>query len=146
MRTQLRTWLTLLALLAAVGCADSQAIYVEHLAIININPSHGAVGIGYDTDINVMFSEVLAVESVNSSTICLTDDANPPPDPDAPCAGTVVPAQVSYDPANLSTRVDPSEALLPDMTYTLHITTGLQGENGTLPAIVRASFATIPTL
>lgn len=135
-----------LVMLAALGCADSQVLLAEHLAIININPSHGAVGIGYDTDVTVTFSEVLHAGTVNSSAICLTTSADPPADPAAPCAGTTVAAQVTYDASTLSARLEPSDPLLPDETYTIHVTTAVEADNGTLPVPVGARFTTIPTL
>lgn len=136
----------LLAFLAA-GCEDSNAVFVEHLAIVNINPSHGAVGIGYGTDVTVTFSDVLNPATVSSASFCLTADSTPPPDPANPCGtGTPVAATVTYDAATFSARLVPTTALLPDERYTLHLTTQIEGsESGALPAIVRASFTTIPT-
>ncbi len=138
--------LTLLLILGA-GCDDGGAVFVDHLAIVNINPSHGAVGIGYDTDVTVTFSEVLQAQTVTATSICMTSDDAPPADPLNPCAGTTVLATVSYDAATLSARLAPGSPLLPDRRYTVHLTTGLSGDaSGSLPAVVSASFRTIPTM
>lgn len=135
------------ALGAIAGCEESNAVYVEHLAIVNINPSHGAVGIGYDADVTVTFSEVLDISTVTSASVCLTAESAPPADPANPCGtGTPVQAGVTYDVAALSVALAPSDDLLPDERYTLHLMPLLRGEeSGALPAIVRASFRTIPT-
>lgn len=129
------------------GCEDSNAVYVEHLAIVNINPSHGAVGIGYDADVTVTFSDVLDISTVGSNSMCLTAEATPPTDPENPCGtGSPIAATVTYDVGTLSARLVPTDDLLPDERYTLHLTPLLQGEeSGALPATVRASFRTIPT-
>jgi len=129
---------------AASGCDDGGAVFVEHLAIVNINPSHGAVGIGYATDVTVTFSEVLEAQTVSPTSICLRMDD--PADPSAPCASGTVLANVSYDAATLSARVVPGADLLPDTRYTIYLTTAITGDaSGSLPAIVTASFRTIPT-
>lgn len=129
------------------GCEDSNAVYVEHLAIVNINPSHGAVGIGYATDVTVTFSDVLNPSTLSAASMCLTADTAPPPDPANPCGtGSPVAGTVTYDASTFSARVVPSQALVPGERYTLHLTTAIEGsESGALPAIVRASFTTIPT-
>ena len=115
-------------LLILVGCEDSNAVYVEHLAIVNINPSHGAVGIGYTTDLTVTFSDVLDISTVSSATVCLTTETAPPPDLATPCGtGTPVAATVTYDAATLSARLLPAQPLLPDERYTLHLTTAIAG-------------------
>ena len=134
-------------LLGLTGCEDSNAVFVEHLAIVNINPSHGAVGIGYDTDVTITFSEVLKAGTVSGSTVCLTAESTPPTDPLNPCGtGTPVVASVTYDAPTLTARIVPGVPLNPDERYTLHLTQTIEGEeSGTLPAIVRASFSTIPT-
>lgn len=132
------------ALLLAAGCDDGGAVFVEHLAIVNINPSHGAVGIGYDTDVTVTFSEVLEAQSVTGTSICLRDTA--PADTANPCSSGVVLANVSYTAETLSARIVPGTPLLPDVRYTVWLTPTLTGDaSGALPAIVSASFRTIPT-
>ena len=129
------------------GCEDRDAVFVEQLAIVNINPSHGAVGIGYDTDITVTFSDVLDVSTVTSANMCLTADSAPPPDATSPCStGTPVPATVTYDAQTASARLVPTDDLLPDERYTLHLTPALASpETGALAAPVSASFRTIPS-
>ena len=114
---------------------------------MNINPSHGAVGIGYTTDLTVTFSDVLNPATVSAATVCVTTDTVPPPDPMNPCGtGSPVATTVTYDAATLSARLVPVQPLLPDERYTLHLTTVLEGaKSGQLPAIVRSSFRTIPT-
>lgn len=136
-----------LTLAGATACEDSNAVYVDHLAIVNINPSHGAVGIGYTTDLTVTFSDVLDALTVSTATMCVTTDSAPPPDTANPCGtGTPVAATVTYDATTLSARLVPAQALLPDERYTLHLTTAIVGtKSGALPAIVRSSFTTIPT-
>lgn len=133
--------------LALAGCEESNAVLVEHLAIVNINPSHGAVGIGYDTDVTVTFSDVLDVSTISTASMCLTSDTAPPPDAANPCgSGAPVTASVTYDAATLSARLTPATPLLPDERYTLHLTPAISGvKAGSLPAIVSASFRTIPT-
>lgn len=129
------------------ACEDSNAVFVEHLAIVNINPSHGAVGIGYETDVTVTFSDVLNPATLSAASMCLTTDTAPPPDPANPCGtGTPVAGTVTYDAATLSARVVPSQPLVPGEKYTLHLMPAIEGsESGALPAIVRASFTTFPT-
>ena len=136
-----------LVLLGASACEDSNAVYVEHLAIVNINPSHGAVGIGYTTDLTVTFSDVLDALTVSNATVCLTTESAPPPDSANPCGtGAPLAATVTYDATTLSARLVPAQPLVPDERYTLHLTTTIEGaKSGALPAIVRSSFTTIPT-
>ena len=127
---------------AAAGCQGSgDAVLVNHVSIVNINPSHGAVGIGYSTDVNVTFSETMKAETFNSSTMCLTSGTFSGA---TPCPSNVG-ATVTYDPAALTAHLSPSTPLLPDTTYTLHLTQGIAGVDGALPVEVQASFTTIPT-
>ena len=137
----------LLAVPVISACEDSNAVFVEHLAIVNINPSHGAVGIGYDTDVVVTFSDVLDPQTVVPSTVCLTSEAAPPPDAANPCGtGSPIAATVTSDALTNSARVDPAQPLDPGVRYTLHLMPTVSGaEAGPLPAIVTASFTTIPT-
>jgi hypothetical protein len=138
----LRTRIVLGFLASALlpACAQqSTSVFVAHLAIVNINPSHGAVGIGYDTDVNVTFSENVHAETVTAQTMCVTTA-----DGASPCA-LAIPAVVSYDPALLTAKLEPNQPLLPDTQYTLHLTTGIAGDDGELPVEIAARFRTIPT-
>lgn len=131
-----------LAAAATAGCQGSgDAVLVNHVSIVNINPSHGAVGIGYSSDVNVTFSETMKAETLNGSTMCLTSGTFAGA---TPCSSPI-PAAVSYDPAALTAHLVPSSSLLPDTTYTLHLTPGIEGVDGALPVEVQASFTTIPT-
>lgn len=147
MKTQLLRFGLCLALPAIAACEDSNAVFVEHLAIVNINPSHGAVGIGYDTDVVITFSDVLDPQTVLTSTVCLTPDSGPTPDPANPCGtGTPVAATVTSEATTNSARLVPAQPLDPGERYTLHLTSTIAGaEAGPLPATVTASFRTIPT-
>ena len=127
---------------AAAGCQGSgDAVLVNHVGIVNINPSHGAVGIGYGTDVNVTFSETMKAETISGNTMCLTSGTFAGA---TPCTSPIG-ATVSYDPAALTAHLVPTSPLLPDTTYTLHLTPGIAGADGALPVEVQASFTTIPT-
>ena len=130
--------------LAVAGCqGPSASVFVDHLAIVNINPSHGAVGIGYDSDVNVTFSQTVRAETINAQTICITQ--GDPASASAPCASPVL-ATVTYDPTTLTARLVPVQSLLPDQKYELHLLTGIASDAGSLPVEVQASFRTIPTI
>ena len=142
------------ALLAAgVGCEKSNASFVDHLAIVNISPSHGAVRVGYDSTVVVTFSGALVADESGPTPLlpvgaaCLTSLASPPASAADPCAGEgTVGTEVEYAPSALTVTLVPDEALLPDETYTVHLTPLLEGQDaGPLSAVVRASFRTIPT-
>ena len=141
-----RSWLFASSglLLLAVGCqSDSNAVYVDHLAILNINPSHGAVKIGYDTDVTVTFSQVLQPQTINNQTFCLASGSAADP---VPCGGTdVVSSTVTYDAQTLTATLVPSAALLPDTRYNIRVTGGVSSDLGALPVTIEASFRTIPT-
>lgn len=123
--------------LALVACDESPRVSVDRLAIVYIGPSPGAVGIGVDTDVRVTFSEVLRAESVNAGTICVVASGG-----GADCSANAVPAQVTYDAADLAVTLSPILLLATDHEYAIVVSEGIEGESGSLPVPVRTLFRT----
>lgn len=141
----------LTGLLAAVaGCEQSGEVKVDQLAVVNINPSPGAVGIGRDTDVTVTFSSVLDALTVSPSSMCLNGSDLAAVDLENPCGtGTPVAATVTYDALTLTATLLPGDVLATDTSggasYSLFLTPQISGqESGALPALVRSTFTTMP--
>lgn len=141
--TRLLRFALLTATLPAVAaCEGVKTSEVRQLAIINVNPSHGAIQIGTDVDISVTFSETIRAETVSGASFCLRSTA--------PAAGEgfcddAIPAVASYDAASLTARLVPADLLEPSTLYTIHLARSLSSaQSGDLPAEVSTNFRTAP--
>lgn len=121
----------LLMPLLLAGCGDP-VVVIETLTVINVAPSHGAANIGLDTTLMATFNDDL-VDGSWAGAMYL-DDA----------AGNPVVSTLTYDASTRTLRIDPTEDLERDTTYSLVMTTGLEGQRfGPLPGEIWTEFQTL---
>lgn len=143
MRVRVRCLAPMIAVALATGCEGSKTVEIRQLAVVNVNPSNGATGIGTGVDVTVTFSETVRAETVNGASFCLRAVA--PAEGAAPCGAGTIPAVSSYDPPTFTARLVPADPLDPDTLYTIHLAQSLSGaESGDLPADVHSTFRTAP--
>ncbi|RIK35198.1 MAG: hypothetical protein DCC55_31060, partial [Chloroflexi bacterium] len=75
--------------------------------VTSVTPPAGSVNVAAGANITVIFDEPMDAATINATTIQLRDAAN-----------TVVPASVSYNAANRTATLDPTDLLLSSTTYT----------------------------
>jgi methionine-rich copper-binding protein CopC len=97
--------------------------------VTSTNPASGASSVATSTSVTATFNE--AVQNVGNSTFTLKD-----------AAGTLVPANVTYDSATNTATLQPSAALAPGTGYTATLTNGITDANGTALATTSWSFTT----
>ena len=95
-------------------------------------PASGATGVATDIVATARFDRRLNPASVSSSTVRLRE-----------AGGALVPAQVTYDDAARTVRLDPDASLAEASTYTVELTTGLRANDDTpMASAVSWSFTT----
>lgn len=120
-----------LAFLLLVGA--SPVIAQGALTVTSVSPSDGAVGIPLAQIIRISFSDELDLTTVTSDTVFLTDSL-----------GNVVQSQFSFSTTQVDLRrLSSTDLLLPDETYTVHVTTGVTDVLGnTLKSEFTSTFTT----
>lgn len=120
---------SLLPLLTLTACGDS-VVAVDYLTVINISPSHGAVGVDPSTDVLATFNATLEESSLDGR-VTLSDST-----------GSEVPAvaELSADGNTLALR--PDGPLVGGTEYTLTLGAGIVGGYGELLATVSSRFTT----
>lgn len=121
----------LLMPLLFAGCGDP-VVVIETLTVINVAPSHGAANIGLDTTLMATFNDDL-VDGSWAGAMYL-DDAS----------GNPVVSTLTYDASTRTLSIDPTEDLERDTSYSLVMTTSLEGQRlGPLPGEIWTSFQTL---
>lgn len=120
---------TALFSLLLAGCGDP-VVVADYLTIINISPSHGAVGVDPSSDILVTFNSGLDETSLTDRVV-LSDSTQ-----------SVVPTTAEYIAEDFTVALRPDGPLVTGTTYTLTLVAGIVGDYGDLLANVRSEFTT----
>lgn len=121
--------LYLLNVLALSACGDP-VVAVDYLAVINVSPSHGAVGVDPNLDVLVTFNSPLEESSLDGRVL-LVDEAS-----------SEVPITWAVSDNGYTLSVLPDGALIGSTEYTLLLDAGVVGGYGELLAPVRSRFTT----
>lgn len=120
---------TALFSLLLAGCGDP-VVVADYLTVINISPSHGALGVDPSADVLITFNSGLDETSL-TDRVTLIDSTS-----------SVVPTTAEYIAEDFTVALRPDGPLVTATTYTLSLSAGIVGDYGELLASVRSEFTT----